>query len=233
MSGGVATAPDLEEARGSGARVHPRFLEGLMPSPRLVALSLLMVFAACSAPTPGKLWEESADFDAFMADVEFRLDSWQANYAADLPADLLERAQAVDGSWRILAVTEDWCSDSANTMPFLAHLASGVEGLEFRVVSRAVGASLMAAHPTPDGREAIPTVVLLDSDGDEVGAWVERPAELQEWWIENPDGLGEEEQVEQKIAWYTEDGGATTLAEVVDLLEKAEADALTCAAEGG
>ncbi len=88
----------------------------------------------------------------------------------------------------------------------------------------------MEAHRTPDGRPATPTVILLDAEYREAGCWIERPTELQTWWIENERTLDDDERFRRKMAWYDEDAGASTLHEVVEMLERARSGATACAA---
>jgi hypothetical protein len=54
-----------------------------------------------------------------------------------------------------------------------------------------------------------------------VGAWVERPAELQDWFLANRDGLRRRELMSQKHAWYVEDHGRSTVNEILALIENA------------
>ncbi len=71
-------------------------------------------------------------------------------------------------------------------MPYVAKLAAAVpEKLELRVIGRAEGSRIQSAHLTPDGRLATPTIIVLDENNRYVGGWVERPAELQKWYLEN------------------------------------------------
>ena len=68
------------------------------------------------------------------------------------------------------------CSDSVNTIPFLAQLVAQVPQLDMRVISPTQGRQLMETRRTPDGRGATPTVIILDESGAEAGCWIERPA---------------------------------------------------------
>lgn len=202
------------------------------------ALAVVLVAAGCTAEAapsdPVDLWSEATPFEPFLAGAERRVDTWHANWERSrVPGDLLARASAVAGSWRLLVVAEDWCGDSANTVPYLARLAAEVPGLELRVVDSDVGRGVMDRHPTPDGRAATPTVVILAEDGSEAGCWVERPSELQRWWIDNPEGLDRDAQLEAKYAWYDEDAGESTMREVVERLEAAAAGVPICEAPDG
>jgi len=190
----------------------------------------------CATPVPGAadddlraLYDGGVDYAAFLAAAERRRSLWLSNTArATVPGDLLERARAVGGTWYLLAVAIDGCSDSVNTIPYVAKIAELVPGLELRIVDSTVGRSVMMAHPTRDARAATPTVLLLDADWNEAGCFIERPNELQTWYQENKTSLESEELFEKKMAWYDEDAGAETVRELVAILEAAGADAPIC-----
>jgi hypothetical protein len=169
-----------------------------------------------------RLYDEGVPFADFLEATERRRDMWHDNYGkAEVPADLLARASAVRGNWRLLVVAIDACGDSANTIPYLARFVESVDGLDLRIVEPDVGQAVMDAHPTPDGRGATPTVVVLDEAGENVGCWVERPAGIQSWWIVNAEDLSGREKLSRKYEWYDEDLGYNTILEVVESIEAA------------
>lgn len=174
------------------------------------------------SPDYPALWVAGQTYEAFHAGVIGRKDLWERNTTrANLPADLLERARAVPGTWRLLVVAFDRCSDSVSTIPYMAAVASAVDGVDLRIIPPELGRAIMEANRTPDGRAATPTVVLLRDDWTPAGAWVERPSELQDWFIRNPDGLSHDAQHYQKMDWYEADAGVSTVREIVELLESA------------
>jgi hypothetical protein len=154
---------------------------------------------------------------------------WTSNYARGEPvAESVERAKAVSGKWRLLAVAEDWCGDSANTIPYIARLVEQVPALELRIVNSKDGRWVMEAHRTPDGRPATPTIVLLGPDYEERGCYVERPRLLRQWVAENKPKLGEDEFQSNKMAWYRENRGRATIDELVEILEAAARGEAVC-----
>lgn len=180
------------------------------------------------------LYEAGQPWTEFLADVEARRAQWLENAAKPLaPADAVARARALPGRWRLLVIAIDMCSDSVNTIPFLAQLVAQVPQLDMRVISPTQGRALMEARRTPDGRPATPTVIVLDANGVEAGCWIERPAALQAIAMAASAGGGTAAFASQKAAWYATDGGASTVAEVVAVLEKAAAGARGCDAGEG
>jgi hypothetical protein len=196
----------------------------------LTALASVACVADAPAQDPHVLWDEARAFETFLEEADERRDTWLANRdRARVPDDLLARARAVGGAWRMLVVAEDWCGDSVHNVPYLARLADEVDGLELRVVDSKAGRGILDGHRTPDGREATPTLVLLDDAGSVAGCWVERPAELQAWWLDNAE-LAREARVDHVYAWYEEDRGRSAVRELVERLEAAAAGTPICEA---
>lgn len=212
-------------ARRSAARVHPRVRS-------CVAVCLAAVLAASAAavaegvplanPEYKAIYDQGIGFSDFLEQARSRRDEWRKRYAAAvLPEELAARMRALPARRQILVVAEDWCSDSAQTIPFIARLAeSAGDRLALRVVNSTVGRPVMNAHLTPDGRGATPTVVVLDERGQVVGAWVERASTAQRWFLEQQKTTMQQPLHEQLVKWYEEDGGRSALAEIASILEQ-------------
>ncbi len=180
-------------------------------------------------PSLEELYRSGLTFQEFLARADRRKAAWHEHYEqGSVSPEMIERAGAIPGRWRILAIAEDWCSDSVNTIPFLALLAERVERLEMRIVDSDAGREIMEANRTADGRAATPTLVILDEAFENAGCWIERPAELQTWALERRSKLEEGEFLRQKMAWYREDGGKQTVKEIVTVIEAAASGHRIC-----
>lgn len=174
-------------------------------------------------------WEAAIPYPRFLEQARRRVELWRRNTReGEVPGALLARARDVGGTWRLLAVSVDGCSDSVNTVPYLALLADSVPGLELRVLDPERGRPLMEARPTADGRAATPTVVLLDEGFEAAGCFIERPRPLKAWIEEKRHEVGAPTLYEGKMLWYDRDAGRSTLEEVVALLEAASAGEPIC-----
>ncbi len=206
----------------------------------LVLLSGGLVPAFAEPAAGGELdvlYERGVDFDSYQGAMKEKGDVWKrARSAAKLPADVAYAARRIPGQWRLLVVSEELCHDSQNTVPYLAALADSMPGLDLRVVNSKLGKQVMEARRTPDDRSATPTVVILDEHGADAGCWIERPAALQTFYIENKPafrsaGKQERERLETEFMnWYQRDAGATTLREVIVLIDAAARGARGCSA---
>lgn len=203
---------------------------------RLAAPVLVALLASPPGAAPGEevdyaaLWRSAQPFPVFLEGVTRRADEWRHNFdgARVEPPELLGRVLAAGGSWRLLVIAEDWCSDSVSTVPWMARLAAQAPNLELAVTDKASGIAALEAHRSPDGRAATPTAVLLDAAWSERGCWVERPHELQTWYLEQQGRVSRDELSARKQAWYAEDGGRATLREIVERIEAAAGGRTIC-----
>jgi hypothetical protein len=169
------------------------------------------------------LYESGETFADFVSKATARKEQWEGNYAMKVAPDaLVTRASAAGSGWKLLVVTVPGCSDSVNSVPYLASFLDKVPSIEMRLINATVGRSVIEAHRTPDGRAATPTVILLDDQFNERGCWIERPAVLIELMKNGTDFEG-------KMAWYDKDGGASSLEEIVQMIEAAHAGSTQCA----
>ena len=168
------------------------------------------------------LYAQGITFAEFLNQVRARRDEWRAHYNdATVSADLMTRMRALPERRRLLVVTADYCLDSTNTIPYIARLVDGApERLQLRIIDPTRGAPIMEAHRTPDGRAATPTVAVLGEDGRLVAAWTERPSSTQAWFLEQQKVMMQKPLHDQLEAWYANDAGKTTMAEIAALLSR-------------
>jgi hypothetical protein len=175
-----------------------------------------------SEPDYQAFYNKGITFAEFLDRARARRDEWRQRYNdATVTPDLVTRMRALPDRRLILAVAEDWCSDSVNTVPYVARLVDGApERLSLRIIDSHAGRPVMNAHLTPDGRAATPTIVVLREDGEVLGSWVERPSTAQSWFLEQRKTVKHDPLHERLMTWYAEDAGRTTLAEMAALLER-------------
>lgn len=171
------------------------------------------------------LYQSGQAYSDFLEAADARRAMWIRNTRnAELTPDAVERASALNGSYHLLAVAIAGCSDSANTLPYLARLVAEYPAIGMRIVHPDSARWIMEENPTPDGRAATPTVLVLDASFQVIGAFVERPAGLQEWALEHRSRLSSGEFLREKFAWYDKDAGRQTIAEVLAIIEASRLD---------
>jgi hypothetical protein len=201
--------------------------------PRVPRLLLVVVAAALAAGLRvsaarlqdvdyAGLYAKGRTFAEFLENARARRDEWRGNYNdATVTPDLVTRMRALPDKRRLLVVAEDWCSDSANTVPYIVRLVDGApERLELRLIDSERGQPVMEAHRTPDGRAATPVVVILADDGRVLGAWTERPSSTQNWFLEKQKTTMQKPLHDELHDWYARDAGKTTMAEIADILSR-------------
>jgi hypothetical protein len=189
----------------------------------MLVASLLLVLVVSSlqaaSAEPARLFEAGQTWEQFLERVERQRELWLRTSAeATVAPELVERVRRAGRDLRLLVVAEDWCPDSAYSVPYVARLTS-LARVPFRIVDRATGESLLRAHRVFDGRTATPTVVLL-REGVDVGAWVERPAALQDLFRLIGADPESARRFAQRGDWYEADRGVTVLKEIVALVEQ-------------
>ena len=168
----------------------------------ITTLSFALGVAMCSASTPG--------FESLIQPVVAD-STYKALYeGGETFSDFVAKATARK---------EQWEANYAKGV-VLVRLANG--STEMRLINATVGKEVMETHRTPDGRGATPTVILLDAEFNERGCWVERPATLVDLMKNGTDFEG-------KMAWYDKDNGASSLEEIVQVIEAAHAGSKKCA----
>jgi thioredoxin family protein len=185
----------------------------------ILLVAIVMLVPAGQRPALAALYERGVAYDEFLANALAQRTLWLQNTGrASAAPDVIERLKKVSDGLKILVIAEPACSDSVNTLPYLAQLASQA-GVELRIVNKATGQAVMEQHRTPDGRAATPTVILL-RQGKEAGAWIERPSVLQTWYVGPGSKLSTQDRMTRKLAWYDWDRGDSTIEEIVTLAEK-------------
>ena len=163
------------------------------------------------------------EFADMLASAEKNVELWAAVWRrAEVPASFVDRVNVLGGAWHLLVLSADWCGDAVNTVPALARLADLTSDTDLRILERDANLDLMDAHLTGTAR-SIPAVILLDADYVERGWWGPRPAALQRWVMSEGQGLEKTERYKHVRGWYARDRAATTLEELVSLMERAAA----------
>ena len=75
----------------------------------------------------------------------------------------------------IAAIGEDWCTDVVHFLPVVIKLASEVDGVYLRVFQRDK-TDLIDSYLNQGEFKSIPVFVFIDSDWNELGHFIERPA---------------------------------------------------------
>lgn len=159
------------------------------------------------------------DFPTYLETVEKNRALWLGLWErAHLTDRLARAARQVSGRWHLLALSEDWCGDAVNTLPWVARFARAAPEVDFRVLGRDENPDLMDAHLTDGSSRSIPVVVAYDEPFRERGWWGPRPGPLQRWVRTEGQKLPSGERYRRIRRWYALDRGWSVVRAMVILL---------------
>ena len=121
-----------------------------------------------------------------------------------------------------MVITEPWCGDSAQNLPYIAKI-SGLNGnIDLRIVLRDSNPDIMDEYLT-NGTRSIPKLVAFNSEGDELFTWGSRPKAAQELVLKlREEGIVKPELYEKLHLWYGRNKGRDLESEFTEILQKAE-----------
>ena len=166
-------------------------------------------------------WDSALTYERFVRESTEHCALWTGVYrTAQIPDWAVEQAAALAGRFRLVVLAEDWCGDATNTVPVLARWAERTPNVELRILRRDEHPEVMDRYLTGQAR-AIPVVIVLTDDMDELGWWGPRPRELQAWTqAQHVLGRDKQERYPDIRRWYARDKGHTMLREVLSVMER-------------
>jgi len=137
-----------------------------------------------------------------------------------MPEELRVAAQALDFEQTWMVLTEGWCGDSAQNLPYLAAVAAVNPRIDFRILERDDHLNIMDIYLT-NGTRSIPKLVIFDRDGQERAVWGPRPATAAQLVQElKSQGLPRAEMYERLHLWYGRNRWKEISHELLDLLRR-------------
>lgn len=145
---------------------------------------------------------------------------------ARLQPPLLTLLQHLQTPYLFLVLTEGWCGDAAQIIPYLHAMEQVTPNLRMKLLLRDEHPALMDAYLTAGGRSIPKVIVLNETTQQEVGTWGPRPTVAQEMVMKNkyaaePKPFSEFSKELQ--TWYTRNKGLELQHEWVSLFEQWEA----------
>lgn len=120
--------------------------------------------------------------------------------------------------WMVL--TEDWCGDSAQNLPYINKIASLNSNIHLRILERDKHLEIMDQYLTNGKSRSIPKLVAFDINGNELFIWGPRPNEAQEYLNSlNNLNLPKDEIIEKLHLWYSQNKGKALEKEFIELLK--------------
>ena len=130
------------------------------------------------------------------------------------------KIKAFDKPVEWVVLTESWCGDAAQTLPFMNKMAEVNDHIDLKIVLRDKNLSLMDEHLTNGGR-AIPKLIMRDQETKEViDTYGPRPSVATKMVIDfkTKEGKLTDEFKKDLQLWYTKDKGQNTINDLLKLL---------------
>lgn len=148
-----------------------------------------------------------------------RMDRWDKKIVLD--SELKDNLQSIQKSMKWLVITEAWCGDAAQNIPFIAKIAKDNNNIDLRLIMRDEYPELMNNYLT-NGARSIPILIMMDTDFQDLAVWGPRPKQVQNMVMEakeNPD-LDQAKFVEKVHKWYAVDKNKGISEEIQVLIKK-------------
>lgn len=87
----------------------------------------------------------------------------------------LDAFRQLDRPVRVLVLSEDWCGDCTDNLPILNRIAEETGKLDVRILHRDEHPEIADQYLKEGKFRAIPTMVFLDENFNDVGVFIERP----------------------------------------------------------
>ncbi|MBO3700027.1 thioredoxin family protein [Roseivirga sp. E12] len=147
-----------------------------------------------------------------------RMKKWEK--IGKITPELMKKMRSIDQKMTWLVITEGWCGDAAQNLPFLNKMAELNSNIDLRFVLRDENLPLIDAFLTNGGR-SIPKLIALDDSLDVLGTWGPRPEPVQKAFLANKvsqERTGKE-FTEYLHLWYAKDKGLTLQNEFLAILD--------------
>lgn len=121
-----------------------------------------------------------------------------------------------------MVITENWCGDSAQSLPYIASMAAHNSLIDLEIMLRDTNPDIMDLYLT-NGTRSIPILVAFNSAGNELFRWGPRPQYAINMINQyKADGLEKSEWTEKLHLWYARNKGSEIEKEFIDLFNKEE-----------
>lgn len=147
-----------------------------------------------------------------------RMKKWQK--IGKLSAELSAKVQEIDAPMTWLVVTEGWCGDAAQTLPFMQKMAEHNDNISLKLILRDEYPEVIDQFLTNGGR-SIPKLIAIDEQMNVLGDWGPRPLSIQKEFLENKitqEKTGKEFS-EYMHLWYAKDRAVTLQNEFLAILD--------------
>lgn len=166
---------------------------------------------------PSLLSEKDAKYYGYKKLNLKRMERIEKRYTPS--SDMVSLLSNLDIPMTWMLITESWCGDSAQTLPYIARIAAAMPKTSLQILSRDNHPEIMDLYLT-NGSRSIPKLVAFDSDWNEIFQWGPRPEEAMELARElKESGLSEAVRAKEIQGWYNRNKGSSLEREFIQVFE--------------
>jgi hypothetical protein len=132
---------------------------------------------------------------------------------------IVEMIKKIDKPQTWLVITEDWCGDSAQNLPYIVGYLQFNPLIKLRVILRDSNLEAIDEYFTEGNPRSIPKIVGFDEEGNELFIWGPRPKFAQDLVQQlKAEGYSKEEFNKELHTWYATNKGKELEMELSSLL---------------
>lgn len=130
--------------------------------------------------------------------------------------DLKNLILQIDKPQTWMIISETWCGDSAQNIPFIAKMMALNPMLELKIVMRDANPDIMDLYLT-NGTRSIPILVAFNEKGNELFRWGPRPQEAKNLFVDlKAQGFDKPYILEKLHLWYGRNRGKNLENEMIE-----------------
>ncbi len=134
--------------------------------------------------------------------------------------EIKELISKIDKPQTWLVITEDWCGDSAQNIPYFFEYSKLNSLINFKIILRDENLDLLDSYFSSGNPKSIPKVIGFDENGNEFFVWGARPKVAQDLVMQLKSEGFEKEEFNKKLhLWYGRNRGKELEKEIVELLK--------------
>ncbi len=165
--------------------------------------------------TTGKETQEKIDYTKLNFSRTKRLDK-----TAQISEENIANFKNISEKQTWLVISEPWCSDAAQTLPFLNKITQLSDNIDLKIVLRDENLELMNQFLT-NGSQSIPIVIMLDEEMNVIKTFGPRSIAATKLVTDYKTEHGKiDDALKEKLQnWYNKDKGTSIVNDVLETLE--------------
>jgi hypothetical protein len=165
--------------------------------------------------TTGEETQEKIDYTKLNFSRTKRLDK-----TAEIPEESIEVFKNISEKQTWLVISEPWCGDAAQTLPFLNKIAQLSENIELKIVLRDENPELMDEFLT-NGSRSIPVVIMLDVDFNVINTFGPRSRAATKLVADYKKHHGKIDDAFKEMlqVWYNNDKGISIVKDLTECIK--------------